>query len=248
MSIITKYVAPENMIGDFVQNFWMLENNSDENIEATVLPDGMIDLFIFKSGIQPLQVALSGLETQPSQVVLDAKTKIFAVSFKLLAVDYILHNSVSGFVNKAEKFSNKFWQFESDDINDFERFCKKVTDKIKSALPQYIDNRKKILFELIYFSNGSLTVMELSEQVYWSRRQINQYFNQQFGISLKAYCSILRFRASFDHIKKGKLFPEQSFYDQAHFIKEVKKLSGVSPKELKRNQNSRFLQFYNIAD
>src|SRR6187551_2773962 len=99
------------------------------------------------------------------------------------------------------------------------------------------------LFDLIYSSNGSLPVKELSDKVFWSSRQINRYFNEQFGISLKAYCNILRFRASFSHIKDGKLFPHENFADQSHFIKEVKKLSGVSPKELKRNQNDRFIQF-----
>jgi AraC-like DNA-binding protein len=94
---------------------------------------------------------------------------------------------------------------------------------------------------LIYSSNGSLSVKELSEKVNWSSRQINRYFNEQFGISLKTYCNILRFRASLPHIKKGKLFPELNFTDQNHFIKEIKKFSGVVPKELSKNQNDRFI-------
>ncbi len=110
-------------------------------------------------------------------------------------------------------------------------------------MPKEIDERKRKLFELIYASNGSISVQELSEKVYWSARQINRYFNQQFGVSLKTFCSILRFRASFQHIKDGILFPQQNYADQSHFIKEAKKLSGVSPKELHKNKNDRFIQF-----
>ncbi|HVI46227.1 MAG TPA: AraC family transcriptional regulator, partial [Chitinophaga sp.] len=95
--------------------------------------------------------------------------------------------------------------------------------------------------DLIYTSNGSLTVQELSDRVAWSRRQINRYFNEQFGISLKAYCNIFRFKASLQQIKEGRLFPELNFADQTHFIKEVKRFSGVSPKELAKNQNGRFI-------
>ncbi|MGE8425120.1 MAG: AraC family transcriptional regulator, partial [Sphingobacterium siyangense] len=69
----------------------------------------------------------------------------------------------------------------------------------------------------------------------------NRYFNQQFGLSLKSYCNILRFRSSLDHIAKGKLFPEEHFFDQTHFIKEIKKFSGVVPKELLKNKNDRFI-------
>ena len=89
-----------------------------------------------------------------------------------------------------------------------------------------------------------MTVKELSEKVYWSSRQINRYFNQQFGVSLKAYCKILRFGASFKNISEGKLFPEQNFTDQNHFIKEIKKYAGVTPKALSKNKDDRFI---NIA-
>ena len=83
--------------------------------------------------------------------------------------------------------------------------------------------------------------------MFWSTRQINQYFNHQFGISLKTYCNILRFQASLSHIKEGKLFPQLNYYDQSHFIKEIKKLSGALPKDLFKNKNSRFLQLLAIG-
>jgi AraC-like DNA-binding protein len=110
-------------------------------------------------------------------------------------------------------------------------------------VPKEIDERKRFLFELILAANGEISIKELSEKVLWSERQINRYFNQQFGLSTKAYCNILRFQASLQHIQEGTLFPQLNFTDQSHFIKEIKKLSGVSPKELFKNQNDRFLQF-----
>lgn len=75
----------------------------------------------------------------------------------------------------------------------------------------------------------------------WKLHLIRRRFLPE--LSLKAYCNILRFRASFTQINAGKLFPQENFSDQSHFIREVKKLSGVSPKELKRNRNDRFIQF-----
>src|SRR5690606_27153327 len=113
----------------------------------------------------------------------------------------------------------------------------KVAVTMHSLIKPGIDGRKQKLFNLVYASNGSLTVNELADSVGWSNRQINRYFNQQFGISLKAYCNILRFRASLLQIRDGKLFPEQNFSDQTHFIKEIKKFSGVVPKQLFKNQN-----------
>lgn len=131
-------------------------------------------------------------------------------------------------------------------MKTFENFCGKATQIINRILIPNIDNRKKKLFELIYFSKGSITVKELSENVFWSSRQINRYFNQQFGISLKTYCNILRFGSSFKPISEGILFPEQNFTDQNHFIKEIKKYSGVTPKELSRNKDNRFMDIVAI--
>ena len=111
-----------------------------------------------------------------------------------------------------------------------------------------IDIRKQTLFHLLYSTNGNLSVGEYSKQSFWASRQINRYFNEQFGLSLKSYCNILKCCASFKQIKKGNLFPEQNYFDQSHFIKEIQKYTGTSPTELHQNKNDRFLQFSTIPE
>nr|WP_294858982.1 AraC family transcriptional regulator [uncultured Fluviicola sp.] len=238
-----KLIKPDKSLADYVESFWMLENQSDNEKEVVILPDGRIDLFFSQSATEPFHVTLSGIETHPDKAMLAPKTRMFAISFKLLATEYIIEQPVSSLLNYAKYLPTDFWDFDVTDLQDFDLFCEKASEKIRLLLPKEIDKRKQQLFDLIYTSNGALTVKELSEKVSWSSRQINRYFNQQFGIPLKTYCTILRFRTSFHHIKEGKLFPEQNFADQSHFIKEVRKLSGVSPKDLKRNKDDRFIQF-----
>lgn len=237
-----RIVRPDKSLSDFVESFWMLENPSDHGKELVILPDGRIDLTFSHSPTEPFHSMLSGLETHPDQATLASGTKMFAVSFKLLATEYILHNTVSGLLDSAQLLPADFWNFSANDLDNFDRFCQKASGKIQSLLPEEIDRRKQKMFAALYAANGAITVKALSEKAAWSSRQINRYFNQQFGLSLKVYCNILRFRASFQHIREGRLFPQENFADQSHFIREVKKLSGVSPKELKRNQNDRFIQ------
>lgn len=153
----------------------------------------------------------------------------------------MLGDSIKDVLNGGKNLSDEIWQFEETDLNTFENFCSKATQIIKGIFIENIDNRKTKLFDLIYSSKGSLSVQELSDNVFWSSRQINRYFNQQFGISLKAYCNILRFGSSFKPISEGNLFPDQNFTDQNHFIKEIKKYSGVTPKELSKNVEDRFM-------
>jgi AraC-like DNA-binding protein len=41
--------------------------------------------------------------------------------------------------------------------------------------------------------------------------------------------------------------PQEDYFDQAHFIKEIKKYTGTTPKELHKNENVRFLQLSTVG-
>jgi AraC-like DNA-binding protein len=233
---------PNKSIQDFVECFWMVENSTGVDKEVIVMPDANFDLVFSKDNDQPFQIYLLGLGTLYDKRKLDANTKMFFISFKLLAAEYIFQQSIADLLNEFRLLPNDYLGFEESDLDDFDAFCIKATQAIIQLIPKNIDSRKQKLFELIYTSNGEMTIKEFSEKTFWTSRQINRYFTKYFGISLKAYCGFLRFRISFNQLKKGELFPELNFSDQAHFSREVKKLSGVNPLELSRNENDRFIQ------
>lgn len=235
------FIEPDQSIADYVENLGTFHNRSDEVKEVVIIPDGRVDLFFMQSSSVSFQVILVGLETYPEQRLIPPQTKAFVVSFKPIAVEYILHTAIADILNTAKPLPEDFWNFKADDLQDFELCCSKATHKIQELIPQKKDERKHQLFELVYASKGEMSVKELSEKVGWSSRQINRYFSKQLGLSLKAYSTILRFRASLEHIAQGQLFPELNYTDQNHFIKEVKKFSGVAPKELSKNKNDRFI-------
>lgn len=236
-----KIIKPEESLSDFVEQFWYLKNHSQRDIQTTGLPDGLVDIILNKSATQAFHIIQLGGLTEHENAKVPASCIMFCISFKLLAVEYVLHEPISDILNSGRFLPDDFWGFAESDFTDFEAFVAKASNKIKSLLPEEIDDRKRALFRLVYQSNGNITIRELSQSVFWSPRQINRYFNQQFGISLKAYCTILRFRASLNHIAQGKLTPEGSYFDQNHFIKEIKKFSGVVPKDLSKNENDRFI-------
>jgi AraC-like DNA-binding protein len=248
MKLNIKSALPDKSISHFVHSFWMLENKTGKDLLTTVLPNGMVDMTLMKKNSGNWEMLVRGIDTELSEVIIEEGTKIFTIGLKLLAVEYLLGDSIKSVLNNRKNIANDFWQFEEGDMSSMENFCKSATQKIGSISTKPIDNRKEKLFELIYSSNGSIPVKELSEQVFWSSRQINRYFNQQFGISLKAYCNLLRLGSSFKHISEGNLFPEQNFTDQNHFIKEIKKYAGVTPKELSKNKDGRFIDITAIKN
>ncbi len=242
-SITYSAAEPDDSLGELVESFWMLHKQEQQQKQIVILPDGRIDLFFSYSPTESFDVRLMGLTTTPDLAALEPGTVIFAVSFKLLAVEYILHTPVADILNGTRQLANGFWDITKDDLTDLPSFQDRISQKLRAQWHDEIDPRKQKLFDAIYRSQGDLSVQALADRAGWSSRQINRYFQQWFGMSLKAYCGILRFRASFGHIKEGKFFPEQSFADQPHFIREIKRFSGVNPKELFKNKNDRFIQF-----
>lgn len=239
---------PPPSLAGYVESFWLLQNRTDQEKEVVILPDGRVDVFFSYSAEEPYHVSLAGLGSLPSSGRIAPQSLIFAVSFKLLAVEYILNKSIAGLTDNVIQISSDYLGIEPDDLNDFDVFCDKLSANLQALIAkQIVDSRKQKLFESVYASQGAMPVHQLADSVGWSSRQINRYFNPWFGLSLKTYCTILRYRASFGDIKEGKLFSEQNFVDQAHFIKDVKKYSGVTPKELAKNKNDRFIQFSTLS-
>ncbi len=237
------YQLPEPALADFVESFWVLENLSDEAKEIVVLPDGSFDVFFGYAANEPFHVTLSGIATESSQAMLAPRTVMYAISFKFLALEYILKTSVADTVNAVRYLPDNFLGIHKDDLNGLDAFVKKVSHALQADVQVSVDSRKHKLSQSIYKSKGSVSIQDAADTCGWSSRQINRYFQQWVGISLKNYLIILRFRASFEQIKAGKLFPEQHYADQAHFIRDVKKFAGVIPKALNQNKNDRFIQF-----
>jgi AraC-like DNA-binding protein len=242
-----KIVQPEPDLLDFVERIYVLKNTTTSDKEVVLIPDGRIDLFFILSETEQSIGTLIGLETQPTTATYPPQTTFIGVSLKLLSVEYVLQTKIADILNKAIKLPNNFWDITNKDLIDFEIFRKKISTSIRENILPNIDERKQKLFNLVYETNGALTVKEYAKNAFWTERQINRYFNKTFGLSLKAFCNILRFKASFQHLKNGKLFPDQNFADQAHFIREVKKLTKATPKELAKNENDRFVQFSTIS-
>ncbi|WP_409017658.1 helix-turn-helix domain-containing protein [Chryseobacterium sp. 2987] len=72
---------------------------------------------------------------------------------------------------------------------------------------------------------------------------MNRYFHKWLGVTLKSYLNIIRFSNSLKQLKNGDFYPQLDYADQSHFIREVKKFTGVKPIILKKNENDRFIQF-----
>jgi AraC-like DNA-binding protein len=239
-------VKVTGFLSHFAKYFYRYEHHDDDIIH-TILPDTCFDLIAdFEHGILK-DVMLTGIWTKPIDVTVTKGSTLLAIRFKLLAAEYLFQREIKSILNTAISLPLNFWGVDSFASTDFEEFTEQLSGKMRLSLESQkdIDSRKVKLFELIS-QDGTYTVNQLSEKLAWSSRQINRYFDQQFGFPLKTFLSMARCNASYASIAKGNLFPTKDYFDQPHFVKEVKKYTGTTPRELSKNKNDRFLQLSTI--
>jgi AraC-like DNA-binding protein len=243
--IIYEEINPDKSLTDFVKRFWKFSNPTEVKKHYTILPDGYFDLVIKITNDKIDSASIFGLCTKELEVVIPANTTVLGICFKPLATEYILQLNIAEALNSNINLENNFLAITNIPFDNFQKWTEHITNqmlfKLKSG--KQIDNRKQNIFSFLFQTNGSLKIQELSSKVFWNSRQINRYFKDRFGLSLKAYCNILRCFSSYTQIREGNLSPNNDFYDQSHFIKEIKKHTGVNPTELHQNKNDRFLQF-----
>lgn len=88
-------------------------------------------------------------------------------------------------------------------------------------------------------SGGAVSVGRLGEQLDWSRKRMAAAFRDQIGLTPKAAARILRFGALANRLRSpadqgwADLAAELGYYDQAHLVREVRALAGITPTALR---------------
>jgi len=90
----------------------------------------------------------------------------------------------------------------------------------------------------IHHNIGSVTVKKLLEHLSLSERQFEKRFTQAVGLPPQFYIRVKRFNEAL-HLMKTRPFEKLTdiayhlnYYDQSHFIRDVKAFSGLTPKSL----------------
>ena len=102
---------------------------------------------------------------------------------------------------------------------------------------EVIDRIVKSAVETITEYRGQLSVTELSNQANLTRKTLTRKFSSNVGLSPKQLSKIIRLQATLkqflqdEKMKLTDLAYENEYFDQAHFIKDFKEFTGITPKE-----------------
>ena len=247
--LIYRHFETCSQLSEYVHSFWMHANPSEESETFTFAPDGFFKIIIVFQNNKIIRYFRTGILTQPEKIQLPPNIIAVGCRFKILAPEYIFRKSLADLKNKEEELNIDFLNAKHFDVRNLALLKEQWEKELLKIMPNKKPHNNKLrLSRLLYDTTQVLTVKQVSEQIFWEQRQINRYLMKYLGISLKTYMNIQRAYNAYFDIKQGKLTPTQdAFYDQSHFIKEIKKHTGTSPKKVFQNQDNIYKQIRNIT-
>jgi AraC-like DNA-binding protein len=100
--------------------------------------------------------------------------------------------------------------------------------------------------EALELAHGRVSVRELEQRTGYSRRYLDLLFKQHVGLPPKVLAAILRFRKFYRGWAEGRAFDlvkdelYEHYYDQSHFTKEFKRMTGRTPHEFFQKASNEF--------
>lgn len=95
-------------------------------------------------------------------------------------------------------------------------------------------------------SNGRIPIKELEQRTGFTLRYLDQLFRQHVGLSPKTLAGIFRFRHFYSKWAQGLSYEfmkddlHDYYFDQAHFTREFKRMTGHSPRRFTRQVSNEF--------
>lgn len=248
---------PHSDLADVVQCYWTLESDLGKTpSKNTIVPDGTMKL-IFHYGdpyrhypkgeeayILP-KCFLIGQLTQPYVVEATGNTGTFMVRFHPNGFLPFATLPIHQVENTAIALDQLFGE-EGRIIGEQILAAKTTSERIEAIevfLRNRLNDKKRIdqivqsAVETISTANGQLTIGELSKQNDMSRRVLARKFSTSVGLSPKQLAKIIRLQSTLktllnqDVPKLTELAYQSEYFDQAHFIKDFKEFTGLTPKE-----------------
>lgn len=245
------YREIEPLVGlkDFVHSFWTHENLTDKPEQMTIFPDSYFKIVLIVRDRKIISYFMTGFWTDEKPFTIPARAATFGCRLKILAPEFLLNREIASILQKYEQLELGFMNVDTFDLLSFETITSQWQHELlKLKASKTIPGNKLRLSQLLDKMKGNITATEVSDQIYWTNRQINRYLNKYVGVSLKKYLNVQKCYQAYLQIRNGQFFPEEGFFDQPHFIREIKKHTGETPKSLHDQQNDRFIQLKRIIE
>ncbi|WP_190810386.1 helix-turn-helix domain-containing protein [Flagellimonas sp. S3867] len=255
---------PHPDLESLVSCYWTLEvPAADDAQRQRIIPDGKIEMaFLFWDDIkryttegdfilQPRAFVL-GQTLEPFYVEPTGYVNSFSVSFYPYGFANFVSVPIKTLANKetpikvlfGEEVATKLEQ-EIIEAADTQHRIAIVEEFLLKRLNETatVDTIVKSTVAALLETKGNTSINAILKENPAKRRQLERNFAKQIGISPKQLGKVIRLQSALKMLlnKEGESLTniayESEYYDQAHFIKDFKEFTGISPKEFLGNEN-----------
>ena len=265
-AVVWRY-PPSVALAPYVSEFQGYLEERDIAVIRTELPVGILPLiFVLEHGFtlhdsrlpggeRPLDRAfVAGLHRGPTIIGSTGQSLCLQVDFTPLGARRLLRmdlDALAGQVIDLTAVSPRFadaLEARLHEANSWERRFAIVeaalTERILTAPAD--DRRVAAAWQAIRKSNGNIRIGALAEAIDISRKHLNAIFQQQLGMSPKAYARLVRFSGAVEALQNGTvaggtladLAARCGYADQSHFNGDFAAFAGESPQSLMARMTS----------
>ncbi len=230
---------PIKELCDYCMCIWTMQSKRilDKTIYNYILPDACIDIVI---DFSQKTICFAGFSKETIPFELNKKIDFMGVRLKPSSFFILFGVSSDKIMDNPSPF------FEIEHRTGLEKIFS-VTEKNErlSVFQDYLLERVKDkssissirMVEELYKSPKEQNVLSIAKQYGYNERHLYRLFKTYYGISPKVLLNILRLHLCLTLVMDEKVSLVDianicGFYDQSHFIKEIKRYTGFSPLQL----------------
>lgn len=240
MPLNSKSIAAPNGCPKIILNF---ENSIISTVDGKVEKSSENGFYFVGNRDIPVQLTTPqrktgfiGIEFYPHGAYPIFGVPMFETANRLLPVDVL---SAKWKDNVNEMLINKESIKEKIDFIQSSFIISLRKNQLQSPLVAYCVKSLKT-------TNGLMEITELEKKTGYTRRYLEILFKNYVGFSPKILSSIFRFQKFYSCWAHGKTFSELKdelynyYFDQAHFAKEFKRMTGFAPGQYSKEVSNEF--------
>lgn len=222
----------------YIHCYWMVTGDKlGENCCGTikVLPDGCVDMIFEKCLSSGYVGTITGVTNEYLDIPVSKNMVFLGVRFRPGGMRALFRMNANWFSGQSVTVSDLHprWAELQERLNANELQWREILNQYFLSLVRNHGNAQYSaqmanIFRQIYRHHGTITVQQLADHEGLSARQLQRLFYEWTGVSPKVFCRIVRFQYALKQLSSGR-FHLDGYSDQAHFIREFRALSGVTP-------------------
>lgn len=230
----TEYPIKE--LENYCMCIWTMQSKQilSKTISNNILPDACIDLVIdFANQF----ICFAGFSRETQDFQLNRKIDYMGIRLKPSIFYWLFQVEANRVMDHEIPFYEIEKEFPLAEILKLKDTNQRI-EFLKNYLIQKAMGKTELPFlevvEELYKSPKEQTVIAIAEKFGYHERHLYRVFKANYGVSPKVLLNILRLHLCLTFLLEKNMDLVEiaylcGFYDQSHFIREIKKYTGISP-------------------